>query len=72
MELEPDPRSQVGVIEKLTEIDISETLPTWNTSLLVVPSLYLDYGLYKAQFNLEVKQLSAYKKLDWSIGKQQV
>lgn len=47
--------SQVGVMEELTEVFINESLPSWNTTALQIPSRFFDYGLYKAVFRLEIE-----------------
>ena len=52
--MKADLASQVGVIEDLTEIPINETLQSANSSTLVVPPLWLEFGLYKAVYRLEV------------------
>ena len=61
-----DPASQTGLIEQLQEIQINETVPTYQSSLIDVPPLTLDYGLHKLVFKLEVEtgvpELPLFKK----------
>lgn len=64
--IKKDPNSQAGLIEELTEIQINETVPTYQSSLIEVPPNVLDYGLYKLVFKLEIETgvpgLPLYKK----------
>ena len=61
-----DPASQTGLIEQLQEIQINDTVPTYQSSLIDVPPLTLDYGLHKLVFKLEVEtgvpELPLFKK----------
>ena len=50
-----NPEAATGSIEELTlAVPLNETLDTWNMTSLSVPARFLDYGLYKAVFRLEV------------------
>ena len=44
--IEEDEESQVGKKEKLTEVPINETIPSWNTALLDAPGNVFEYGLH--------------------------
>ena len=50
-----DPSFQAGYRETLVEVQINETVPTYKSSLLTIPPLTLDYGLYKLVFKLEIE-----------------
>ena len=50
-----DPGSHTGLSEELIEIPINGTLSSWNSSMLDVPSNFLDYGLHKIVFKFEVE-----------------
>jgi hypothetical protein len=41
--------------ESLTPIAISKTVPSWNTTTLILPPKMLPYGFYKAVFNLTAR-----------------
>ena len=53
--IEEDEESQVGKKEKLTEIPINETIPSWSTALLDVPPRVFEYGLHKLVFRFEIE-----------------
>lgn len=53
----PDESSQIGVKEDLVEIPLRDTNPSWNLSVLVVPGLTYDVGVYKAVFRLDVRSI---------------
>ena len=55
MDLINDPGSHTGLSEELIEIPINGTLSSWNSSMLDVPSNFLDYGLHKIVFRFEVE-----------------
>ena len=55
VKLEQDEESQVGMKEKLTEVPINETIPSWNTALLDVPARVFEYGLHKLVFRFEIE-----------------
>ena len=50
-----DPGSYTGQTEELDEIPINGTLSSWNSSMLDIPSNFLDYGLHKIVFRFEVE-----------------
>ena len=54
VDLVEDPSSPAGIVEKLTEVQINETIPTYQSALIDVPPNTLEYGLYKLFFKLEV------------------
>ncbi len=54
VDLIPDESSQVGMKEELTQIAVNETIPSYTQTLLTVPKLTLDPGLYKIVFHFEV------------------
>eukprot|EP00095_Tigriopus_kingsejongensis_P012230 maker-scaffold528_size145933-snap-gene-0.29 protein:Tk12230 transcript:maker-scaffold528_size145933-snap-gene-0.29-mRNA-1 annotation:"hypothetical protein IscW_ISCW000316" len=51
----PDESSQIGVKEDLIELPLNNTNPSWNSSILSLPPMTYDFGLYKAVFKLEVE-----------------
>ena len=53
--IEEDEESQVGKKEKLTEVQINETIPSWNTALLDAPGNVFEYGLHKLVFRFEIE-----------------
>lgn len=53
----PNPESPVGYIEELQEININETLPSWNATTLYIPARTYEYGIYKAVFRFGVDYL---------------
>ena len=54
--IEDDEESQVGKKEKLTEITtINDTIPSWQSALLDVPSNVFNYGLHKLVFRFEIE-----------------
>ena len=53
--IEQDEESQVRKKEKLTEVMINETIPSWNSALLDVPSKVFEYGLHKLVFRFEIE-----------------
>ena len=54
-----NPEAATGSVEELTlAVKANETLDTWNMTSLHVPARFLDYGLYKAVFKLEVRDIS--------------
>ena len=55
VEIEDDEESQAGKKEKLTEVAINETIPSWKTAMLDVPKRALNYGLYKLVFRFEIE-----------------
>ena len=55
VEISVDPDSQIGKKEKLTPIQINETVPSWKSSLLDIPKLTFMYGLKKLVFRFEVE-----------------
>ena len=55
VEIVEDEESQVGKKEELTELMINETIPSWQTSLLDVPSRVFEYGLHKLVFRFEIE-----------------
>lgn len=55
LSIEPNLEAATGSVEKLTlAVRLNETLDTWNMTTLSVPARFLEYGLYKAVFKLEV------------------
>ena len=51
----PNREAATGSVEELTlAAHVNETLDTWNMTTLSVPARFLEYGLYKAVFKLEV------------------
>ncbi len=54
-DLEDDPSHHTGKREVLTNIPINESLASWNTSMLDVRSLFLNYGLHKLVFRFQVE-----------------
>ena len=55
VDIKKDPQSQTGLIEELTEIQINETVPSYTSSLIDIPGLTLETGLYKLVFKLEIE-----------------
>ena len=56
VELQKDENSQVGQKEILTEIQINDTVPSWNRGVLDIPPLTLqEYGLYKLVFRFDIE-----------------
>lgn len=55
VELRDDPNSFSGKIEFLTEIQINETMPSYQSGLLDIPPLSFQYGLHKLVFKYEVE-----------------
>ena len=55
VELQKDENSQVGKKEILTEIQINDTVPSWNRGVLDIPPLTLDYGLHKLVFRFDIE-----------------
>ena len=55
VEIVEDEESQVGKKEELTELMINETIPSWQASLLDVPSRVFEYGLHKLVFRFEIE-----------------
>ena len=55
VQIKKDPNSQTGLIEELTEIQINETVRSYQSSLIDIPGLTLDVGLYKLVFKLEIE-----------------
>ena len=53
--IKKDPNSQTGLIEELTEIQINETVRSYQSSLIDIPGLTLDVGLHKLVFKLEIE-----------------
>ena len=53
--IKKDPNSQAGLVEELTEIQINETVPTFQSSMIDIPPLALDYGLHKLVFKMEIE-----------------
>ena len=53
-----DEESQIGLTEELKEIQINETIPSWQQSVLDVPALTFDYGLHKLVFRFQVSFLA--------------
>ena len=53
--IEEDEESQVGKKEKLEELMINETIPSWSTALLDVPPRVFEYGLHKLVFRFEIE-----------------
>ena len=49
-----DPSSASGQFEELEEIQINDTMPSFQSGLLVVPKLFFDYGLHKLVFRFQV------------------
>ena len=49
------PQSQTGLIEELTEIQINETVPSYQSSMIDIPGLTLETGLHKLVFKLEIE-----------------
>jgi hypothetical protein len=50
-----DEESQIGMKEILKEIQINNTLPTWNQAVLDVQGLTFNYGLHKLVFRFEIE-----------------
>lgn len=50
-----DDDSQVGMKEVLKEIQINNTVPSWNQAVLDMPSLTLNYGLHKLVFRFDIE-----------------
>ena len=50
-----DPDSQIGKKETLTQIQINETISSWNSALLDVPKLTFMYGLHKFVFRFSIE-----------------
>ncbi len=42
-------------MEELTEVFINASLPSYNTTALQFPTRFLEYGLYKAVFRLQIE-----------------
>ena len=65
-ELIEDATAPGGILEKLNEVQINESIPTYRSALIDIPPNTLDYGLYKMFFKLEidtgVPELPLYKK----------
>lgn len=55
VEIEDDEESQVGKKEKLEELMINETIPSYASALLDVPSRVFEYGLHKLVFRFEIE-----------------
>lgn len=55
VEIKKDPQSQTGLIEELTEIQINETVPSYQSSMIDIPGLTLETGLHKLVFKLEIE-----------------
>ena len=55
VQIKKDPNSQTGLIEELTEIQINETVRSYQSSLIDIPGLTLDVGLHKLVFKLEIE-----------------
>ena len=53
--IKKDPASQAGLVEELTEIQINDTVPTYQSSLIDIPGLTLDLGLHKLVFKMEIE-----------------
>ena len=54
VEVIDNPSAPGGKEGVLTEVPLNTTTPSWNTTLLDIPPLSFDYGLYKLVFKLEV------------------
>lgn len=52
--IKKDPSSQTGLIEELTEIQINDTVPTYQSSVIEIPPNILEFGLYKLVFKLDI------------------
>jgi hypothetical protein len=50
-----DSTSPAGKTEKLTQININQTMPSFTTTLLSVPSLAFNYGLVKLVYRFQVE-----------------
>ena len=53
--LTDDEESQIGKKETLVEIQINETIPSWDRAVLNVPPLTFNYGLHKLVFRFEIE-----------------
>ena len=50
-----DENSQIGKKEKLNEIQINNTVPSWNRGVLDIPPLTLGYGLHKLVLRFDIE-----------------
>ena len=55
VELIDDENSQIGKKEKLNEIQINNTVPSWNRGVLDIPPLTLGYGLHKLVLRFDIE-----------------
>lgn len=55
-----DEMSQIGMKEELTQIQINNTIPSYNQLLINVPAQVLQTGLYKLVFHYEVQGLNIF------------
>ena len=53
--LTDDEESQIGKKETLVEIQINETIPSWDRAVLNVPPLTFNYGLHKLVFRFDIE-----------------
>ncbi len=58
MNLQPDPTSFTGWAEGLKEIQINESISTWNNSIIDIHERFLEYGLHKLVFRMDVETYS--------------
>ena len=53
--LTDDEESQIGKKEELKEIQINQTIPSWDRAVLNVPPLTFNYGLHKLVFRFDIE-----------------